>query len=96
VTNLDGLDALPSIRLCTHYKLGRKTLEVPPSDFRQLTDCQPVYEEHAGWQTPTHEAKTYAALPKNAQKYLQRIAELSGAKLRIASVGPNRDQTIVL
>ncbi len=96
VTNLDGLDALPSIRICTHYKLGRKTLEVPPSDFRQLTECVPVYEELPGWETPTHEAKKFSALPKNAQKYLHRIAELSGAKLRIASVGPNRDQTIVL
>src|SRR5678816_4020366 len=32
VTNLDGLDSLKTIKVCTHYKLGRKTLEVPPSD----------------------------------------------------------------
>ena len=96
VTNLDGLDALPSIRVCTHYKLGRKTLAVPPSDYQQLKDCVPVYEEHAGWKTPTHEAKTFAQLPKLAQSYLRRLAELSAAKLVIASVGPNRDQTIVV
>jgi adenylosuccinate synthase len=35
-------------------------------------------------------------LPKNARAYLQKIAELANAKLTIASVGPNRDQTIVL
>jgi adenylosuccinate synthase len=96
VTNLDGLDSLPTIRICTHYKLGRKTLEVPPSDFQQLKDCTPVYEEHKGWQTPTHEAKTFAQLPKLAQSYLRRLAELSNARLVIASVGPNRDQTIVV
>ncbi len=96
VTNLDGLDTLASIRICTHYKLGRKTLEVPPGDVRELTDCKPVYIELPGWQTPTHEAKTFAALPKNAQAYLHKLAELTGAKLTIASVGPGREQTIVL
>ncbi len=96
VTNLDGLDSLPTIKICTHYKLDRKTLEVPPSDFAQLRDCQPVYIEMTGWQTPTHEAKKFTDLPKTAQTYLRKIAELSGAKLTIASVGPNRDQTIVV
>jgi len=96
VTNLDGLDSLAKIKICTHYKLGRKTLEVPPSDFRDLTECKPVYIEMPGWQTPTHEAKKWSDLPKNAQAYLQKLAELSEAKLTIASVGPNRDQTIVL
>ncbi len=96
VTNLDGLDSLATIRICTHYKLGRKTLAVPPSDFRQLSDCQPIYIEMPGWQTPTHEVKKFGDLPKTAQAYLHKIAELSGAKLTIASVGPNRDQTIEL
>ena len=96
VTNLDGLDSLASIKICTHYKLGRKTLDVPPSDFRQLAECQPVYIEMPGWKTPTHEVKKFGDLPKAAQTYLHKIAELSGAKLTIASVGPNRDQTIVV
>jgi adenylosuccinate synthase len=96
VTNLDGLDSLATIKVCTHYKLGRRTLEVPPSDFRQLTECKPVYIKLPGWKTPTHEAKKFSDLPRNAQAYLRKIAELSGAKLTIASVGPNRDQTIVL
>src|SRR6187402_2574579 len=60
VTNLDGLDSLASIKICTHYKLGRKTLEVPPSDHRQLLEAKPVYIEMPGWQTPTHEAKKYS------------------------------------
>jgi len=96
VTNLDGLDSLPKIKICTHYKLRRRTLEVPPSDFRDLTACEPVYTELPGWVKPTHEAKQWSDLPKNAQAYLRTIADLAGARLSIASVGPNRDQTIVL
>jgi adenylosuccinate synthase len=96
VTNLDGLDTLGPIKVCTHYKRGRKMLEVPPSDAQQLADCQPVYIELPGWHRPTHEAKKFSDLPKNARSYLRTIAELTGARLAIASVGPNRDQTIAL
>ena len=96
ITNLDGLDTLESIRVAVAYKLGRKTLQVPPSDNAQLADCVPIYEEFPGWQTPTHEVKSWDDLPKKAQTYARKLAEFSGAKLRIVSVGPNREQTIVL
>src|SRR5438067_8750075 len=96
VTNLDGLDTMARIKVCTHYKLGRKTLEVPPTDSRQLAGCVPVYEEFDGWKTPTDGAKKWDDLPANAQKYLEKLAELTGAKLRIVSVGPDREHTILL
>ncbi len=96
ITNLDGLDTLESIKVAVAYKLGRKTLLVPPSDNAQLAECVPVYEEFPGWQTPTHEAKSFAALPKKAQAYARKLAALCEAKLRIVSVGPNREQTIVV
>ncbi len=96
VTNLDGLDSLDSIRICTHYKLGSKLLSHPPGDVLQLARCKPVYIEMPGWKTSTENARTFSALPKNARAYLKKLAELSGAKLTIASVGPGREQTIVL
>src|SRR4051812_41279133 len=96
VTNLDGLDSLETIRVCTHYRFGGQVMEVPPSDVQELAACEPIYEEHPGWLTPTHEARTWNELPEKARAYLQRLAELTGAKLVIASVGPNREQTIVL
>lgn len=96
VTNLDGLDSLEKIQVCTHYRLNGELLDVPPSDFAQLSACEPVYQEFPGWQTSTEEAKTWADLPANAQNYLLKLAEYTGAKLTIASVGPNREQTILL
>jgi adenylosuccinate synthase len=96
ITNLDGLDGLDSIKVCTHYKLGKKLLEVPPTDFLQLAKCAPVYIELPGWKTSTEAARKFGDLPKNAQVYLEKISELTGAKLRIASVGPGREQTIVI
>src|ERR1700761_5092469 len=77
VTNLDGLDTLPKIKVCTHYKLGRRTLEVPPSDFQQLREAKPVYVEFEGWCTPTDKCKTFKQLPAKARDYAKAIAELT-------------------
>jgi adenylosuccinate synthase len=96
VTNLDGLDTLAKIKICVAYQLGRKKLDVPPSDSALLAQCQPIYEEHDGWLTSTERCKKWGDLPPKARAYLKRIAELSGGKLVIASVGPNREQTITL
>ncbi len=96
ITNMDGLDTLSTIKICTHYRLDGALLDVPPSDLGQLTRCEPVYEEMPGWQTPTEEARTWKDLPANARSYLERLAELTDARLAIVSVGPKREQTIVL
>ncbi len=96
ITNLDGLDTVETIKVCVGYKSGRKKIEVPPSDFRQLAECEPVYIELPGWNTPTDCVRKFEDLPKNAQAYALKIAELTGGKLAIVSVGAHRDQTILL
>ena len=96
VTNVDGLDTLESIKVCTAYKLGRKTLDYPPTDLDVLAECKAVYEEYDGWQKDTTAAKKWSDLPVKCRKYLQAIARLTGSKLGIVSVGPGREQTIVL
>ncbi len=96
VTNLDGLDTLDSIRVCVAYKLGKVKHEVPPSDVRELAACEPVYVEFPGWKKDTSAARKWTDLPPKARTYLQAIAKLTGARLAIASVGPGREQTIVL
>jgi adenylosuccinate synthase len=96
VTNIDGLDRLPKIRVCTAYRLRGKKLAVPPTDSRLLAECEPVYREFPGWMQPTETARTWDDLPAKAKTYLDAIADLTGAKLRIASVGAAREQTILL
>ena len=96
VTNTDGLDTMATIKVCTAYKLGRKTLEYPPTDLDALAECKPIYEEYDGWQKDTTSARKWGDLPVKCRKYLQSIARLTGAKLSIVSVGPGREQTIVV
>jgi adenylosuccinate synthase len=96
VTNVDGLDTMEVIRVCTGYKLGRKKVDFPPSDIELLAQCEPIYQDFPGWKKDTTGAKSWSDLPPRCRQYLQAIAKLSGAKLGIVSVGPGREQTILL
>lgn len=94
ITNLDGLDQLDSIPVCVAYRWNGKRLEVPPRDSVQWNNCEPVYERIPGWRQSTRSVRKFSQLPKLAREYLKRIAELTGAKLSIVSVGPTRAETI--
>ncbi len=96
ITNLDGLDTVDPIKVCVGYKLDGKKLEVPPSDSAQLTRCEPVYEELPGWKRSTERVRKVSDLPKEARDYVNKIAEWTGARLTIISVGPSRGQTLIL
>lgn len=96
ITNLDGLDTVEKIKVCVAYRLDGQEITTLPTDYRELERVEPVYEEHPGWMTSTSNAKKFEDLPINAQKYVHRLAELTGGKLTIVSVGAHRDQTILL
>ena len=95
VTNIDGLDSVENIRVCIAYRDGGKKYDYVPNDVAVLARCQPVYAEFPGWQTPTHRARKWKDLPPKTRSYLKALADLTGAKLAIASVGPGREQTII-
>jgi len=96
ITNLDGLDGLATIRVCVAYKLDGKTIDFPPTDSADLARCEPVYMEMPGWKTSTEKARKFTDLPQKARDYVKKIAELTGTKLSIVSIGPARAQTIRL
>jgi adenylosuccinate synthase len=94
ITNIDGLDSLETIKVCIGYRDGSKRYDYVPSDIEVLSRCQPIYAEFPGWRTPTDKAKSWKDLPPKTRAYLKAIAELTGARIAIASVGPGREQTI--
>jgi adenylosuccinate synthase len=49
-----------------------------------------------GWQTDSSSARRFEDLPPNAQKYIRRINELIGRPIQIVSVGPEREQVIIV
>ena len=94
VTNIDGLDSVENLKVCIAYRDGAKKYDYVPNDIAVLARCQPVYAEFPGWRTPTHQARKWKDLPAKTRSYLKALADLTGAKLAIASVGPGREQTI--
>ncbi len=96
ITNLDGLDNVPVIRVCTAYRLGGKTLAHPPTDADAWARCRPVYTEFPGWMKSTSGARKFSQLPPAARRYVKALADLTGAKLRIVSIGAGHDETIRL
>ena len=94
VTNLDGLDSLETIKVCIGYRIGSTRYDYMPNDVAVLAECQPVFAEFPGWKTETDRIREWKKLPAKARSYLKAIAELTGAKLKIVSVGPSREQTI--
>lgn len=96
ITRLDILDALPKIKMCVGYRYQGQELERIPASLNQLAKVEPIYEEFEGWLTDISSARKYEDLPVNARKYLERLSEVAGVELGIVSVGPNREQTIVL
>jgi len=94
VTNIDGLDKLPEIRVCTAYRLRGKTIDYVPTISEDIEQLKPVYETFSGWQIDTTKAKNWCDLPLKVRKYLKAMSVMVGAKVEIASVGPGRNQTI--
>ena len=96
VTNVDGLDTLEDIRVCIGYRVGTQQFDYVPNDIELLSKCEPVYVDFPGWQKPTNQIGRWKELPLPTRTYLTAIAELTGAKLSVVSVGPSREQTIFL
>jgi adenylosuccinate synthase len=96
ITKLDVLDGLESISMCTGYRINGVLHDTPPVGADAIAQCEPVYEEHPGWDTSTFGIREFDKLPANARAYLKRIEEVTGASIDIVSTGPDRNETIVL
>lgn len=96
VTRVDILDELEEIKICTHYVRNGQRVDDFPGDLNVLAECEPVYETMPGWQSPTPHIRSYNDLPENARRYLERVSELSRIPISIVSVGPDREETIVV
>ena len=96
ITKLDVLGELEEIKICTAYELEGRQIQHVPANLDHLSACMPVYETHAGWRQDIRNVRVYEDLPDNAKAYLKRIHELTIVPIQIVSVGPGRDETIVV
>jgi adenylosuccinate synthase len=96
LTKLDVLTGLEQVPVCVAYDVdGTRHDEMPvnQSDFHHAV---PIYEYLPGWWEDISEARTVEELPANARAYVDRVEQLSGARVSAIGVGPARDATIVV
>jgi adenylosuccinate synthase len=96
LTRLDVLDEFPAIQVCTSYKIDGASVESPPASIAAFERAEPQFEEMPGWKSDSTQARRFEELPENAQRYVKRIGELIGRPIEIVSVGPEREQVIIV
>jgi adenylosuccinate synthase len=96
ITKLDVLTGLEKLKICTGYDLGGQRVTSTPASLQSLAQCAPIYEELPGWQEDISSVRERDRLPAETRAYLKRIEEITETPLSIISVGPGREQTIVL
>ncbi|MEW5807660.1 MAG: adenylosuccinate synthase [Acidobacteriota bacterium] len=96
ITLLDVLSNFDEIPVCTKYRFRGKETDQFPSEPWILESVKPVYEFMEGWGKVISGLRDIEELPRNAKKYVQKIAALVGCEIGIISVGPERNQSIIL
>ncbi len=96
ITKLDVLGGLDELKICTGYQYNDTKLEHFPANLNVLAESKPIYETLPGWQEDIAGIRNFDELPQNTCKYLKRISELAEVPIDIVSVGPGREETIII
>ena len=96
ITKLDVLGGLDEINICVGYDFEGTRMDDFPANLKVLAQCKPIFETMPGWQEDISGIRNYDDLPENTKAYLKRIEALAETPVDIISVGPGREETIVL
>jgi adenylosuccinate synthase len=94
VTKLDVMTGLSTLRVCVAYDTPEGRTNEFPID--RLAESTPVYETLAGWTEKLPAVRTLRELPAAALAYVRFVEEASGVPVYLVSVGPRREETILL
>ena len=96
LTKLDVLDGFDTVMICTGYRLDGRELDHLPAHPADQARVEPIYEAFEGWSESTAGARSWAALPAQAIKYIRRIEELTECQVALVSTSPEREDTILV
>jgi adenylosuccinate synthase len=96
ITKLDVLNSLPEIKVCVAYRLGGEEFTEMPIRQSAFRHVEPVYRSFPGWEADISGARAFHELPDATRDYLKFISEAAEVPLPIVSVGPKREETIVM
>jgi len=94
LTKVDVLSSLRTVPVCTNYKLGGRTVDYLDLNAEQLKKVVPIYKDLPGW-AEIGDVRKYNDLPKELKNYVEMIEKFVGVPVKILSIGPERNQTII-
>lgn len=95
LTKLDVLDDLDEIPVCVAYEVDGERFDEMPMSQSDFHHAKPIYETFPGWKEDISGCRTFEDLPKNAQDYVLALERMSGCRISVIGVGPDREQSIV-
>ncbi len=96
ITKLDVLSDIDPLKICKGYDVEGERFDYMPCNIRKVEKIKPLYEEMKGWQGDITGARSLDELPTEARDYVKAIEDMTQCPAIIVSVGPGRDQTILL
>ncbi|MBA2552645.1 MAG: adenylosuccinate synthase [Geodermatophilaceae bacterium] len=96
LTKLDVLTGMDTVPICVAYDIDGTRYDEMPMTQTAFHHARPIYERHPGWWEDISDCRTFGDLPANAQSYVLRLEELSGAPMSVLGVGPGRDQNVLI
>ncbi|MDE6584868.1 MAG: adenylosuccinate synthase [Anaeroplasmataceae bacterium] len=92
----DVLTGIETLKICYAYELDGQVIHTVPATTYDYARVKPLYIEMPGWTEDISNVTSFEELPQDAQNYIRKIEELTGIKVSLFSVGPDRNQTILL
>ncbi|MCK5516610.1 MAG: adenylosuccinate synthase [Desulfobulbaceae bacterium] len=96
ITKLDVLSGQAKLKIGRKYTVEGESFDCMPCNIRKTALAKPVYEEVDGWDEDITKVRDYDDLPQKAKDYVRHIEDISGVGPVIVSVGPDREETLLL
>ena len=96
VTKIDVLSQFKTLPVCIGYELNGKVTTSIPASLEEYAKAKPVYRMMEGWEEDITGIRKFEELPENCRKYLALIEEITGTRVSLVSVGPDRENNIIL
>lgn len=92
---LDVLSGFDKIKMCIGYEYNGEIITNFPASLKVLSQCKPIYKDFDGWTEDISTARSFEELPLNAKRYIEAIEDYTKLPVKIISVGPKREETII-
>ncbi len=89
----DVMNDFETIRVATAYNVNGTTTEEFPFSIEE--GVEPVYTDFEGWQCDLRQCRTYEEFPAAFKAYVDFIEQETGVPVKVISVGPDRDETVI-